>query len=60
MERRTFLKSIDGRIPMGLNTYCLRAMRWPDAQLLDYCGRLKLDGVFLQDSLDPKVMDPAH
>ena len=73
MQRRTFLKSlagsgvasllpaaIDGRIPMGLNTYCLRAMRWPDAQLLDYCARLKLDAVFLQDSLDPKVLDPAH
>ncbi|MBI4875633.1 MAG: sugar phosphate isomerase/epimerase [Acidobacteria bacterium] len=48
------------RIPMGLNTYCLRALRWNDARLLDYCGQLKLDAVFLQDSLDPKAMDPAH
>jgi hypothetical protein len=46
--------------PMGLNTYCLRAWRWTDAQLLDYCGQLKLDAVFLQDSLDPRAMDPAH
>ncbi len=46
--------------PMGLNTYCLRALRWNDAQLLDYCGRLKLEAVFLQDSLDPGAMDPAH
>jgi sugar phosphate isomerase/epimerase len=48
------------RLPMGLNTYCLRALRWDDAQLLGYCAQLKLDAVFLQDSLDPKVMDPAH
>ena len=48
------------RLPMGLNTYCLRAMRWHDAQLLDYCAGLKLDAVFLQDSLDPKAQEPAH
>lgn len=46
--------------PMGLNTYCLRALRWSDAQLLDYAASLKLDAVFLQDSLDPKAQDPAH
>jgi sugar phosphate isomerase/epimerase len=45
---------------MGLNTYCLRAMRWDDAQLMDYCAKLNLDAIFLQDSLDPKAMDPAH
>ncbi|MBN9656681.1 MAG: sugar phosphate isomerase/epimerase [Acidobacteria bacterium] len=45
---------------LGLNTYCLRALRWHDAQLLDYTASLKLDAVFLQDSLDPKAMDPAH
>ena len=38
---------------MGLNTYCLRALKWNDKQLLDYAASLKLDGVFLQDSLDP-------
>jgi sugar phosphate isomerase/epimerase len=46
--------------PMGLNTYCLRALRWTDAQLLDYCASLKLDAIFLQDSLDPKAQDPEH
>ena len=46
--------------PMGLNTYCLRALRWTDAQLLDYAASLKLDAIFLQDSLDPKAQDPAH
>ncbi|HWQ56870.1 MAG TPA: TIM barrel protein [Bryobacteraceae bacterium] len=48
------------RFPMGLNTYCLRAMRWHDAQLLDYCAEMKLDAVFLQDSVDPKTKDPEH
>ena len=38
---------------MGLNTYCLRALKWNDRQLLDYAASLKLDGVFLQDSMDP-------
>jgi 3-oxoisoapionate decarboxylase len=48
------------RYPLGLNTYCLRAFRWPDLKLLDYAASLKLDAVFLQDSLDPRVNDPAH
>jgi len=46
--------------PLGLNTYCLRALRWNDAQLLNYAAELKLDAIFLQDSLDPKAQDPAH
>jgi sugar phosphate isomerase/epimerase len=49
-----------GPLPMGLNTYCLRAFRWNDRQLLEYAANLKLDAVFLQDSLDPRAMDPAH
>jgi sugar phosphate isomerase/epimerase len=48
------------RVPIGLNTYCLRAMRWHDLKLLDYTAGLKLDAVFLQDSVDPAVNDPAH
>jgi 3-oxoisoapionate decarboxylase len=48
------------RYPLGLNTYCLRAFRWPDLKLLDYAASLKLDSIFLQDSLDPRVNDPAH
>ena len=47
-------------IPIGLNTYCLRAMKWHDLELIDYAAGLKLDGIFLQDSLDPDVMQPAH
>lgn len=47
-------------MPMGINTYCVRSMRWNDAQLLDYVAGLKMDAIFLQDSLDPDAMNPAH
>ena len=46
--------------PLGYNTYSIRAMRWNDAQLLEYAAGLKLDAVFLQDSIDPANNDPAH
>jgi len=46
--------------PLGINTYCLRFQRWNDHQLVDYCVKQKLDAIFLQDSLDPAVMDPRH
>ncbi len=46
--------------PLGINTYCLRFQRWNDRQLIDYCVAQKLDAVFLQDSLDPAVMDSRH
>jgi 3-oxoisoapionate decarboxylase len=46
-------QSASGYQPMGLNSYCLRALKWTDKQVLDYAAGLKLDGVFLQDSLDP-------
>jgi len=45
---------------LGLNTYSLRALRWNDLPLLEYAASLKLDAVFLQDSLDPGTADPAH
>ena len=45
---------------MGLNTYCLRALRWTDRQHVDYAASLKLDALFLQDTLDPRAQDPAH
>src|SRR5580693_9431242 len=48
------------RFPLGLNTYCLRAMRWHDLKLLEYTAGLKLDACFLQDSIDPGTNDPAH
>ncbi len=46
--------------PLGINTYCLRFQRWNDRQLLDYSSAQRLDAIFLQDSLDPGVMDPKH
>lgn len=48
------------RWALGINTYCLRFQRWNDRQLFDYCVGQKLDSIFLQDSLDPAVMDPKH
>jgi sugar phosphate isomerase/epimerase len=35
-------------------------MRWHDVKLLEYGASLKLDAVYLQDSLDPANNDPAH
>ncbi len=46
--------------PIGLNTYSIRAFRWPDRKLIDYAAGLKLDAIFLQDSVDPETNDPAH
>jgi sugar phosphate isomerase/epimerase len=72
MTRRTFLGSAlagcaamqtsaaPRRWPLGINTYCLRFQRWNDARLIDYCVQQRLDAIFLQDSLDPAVMDPRH
>ena len=71
MTRRTFLSTSAGAgaglalaagkpTPLGINTYCLRALRWNDRQLLEYTAGLKMDAVFLQDSLDPKAQDAAH
>ena len=51
---------MDPRPPLGYNTYSVRAMRWNDVQLLEYAASLKLDAVFLQDSIDPGNNDPAH
>lgn len=35
-------------------------MRWNDLKLLEYAASLKLDAVYLQDSVDPANNDPAH
>jgi len=69
MTRRTFLgasatAAVAGAAPrqwpLGINTYCLRFQRWNDRKLFDYCTAQKLDSIFLQDSIDPGVMDPKH
>src|SRR5947199_136310 len=48
------------RFPLGYNTYSIRALRWNDLQLIEYAGAQKLDAIFLQDSIDPGINDPAH
>ncbi|MCW5963478.1 MAG: sugar phosphate isomerase/epimerase [Bryobacterales bacterium] len=48
------------RFPLGINTYCLRALNWPDDRLLHYAKDLGCDAVFLQDSRDPKAQEPVH
>src|SRR5450755_4627817 len=48
------------RFPLGYNTYSIRALRWNDMQLIEYASSLKLDAIFLQDSIDPGIDDPAH
>ena len=71
MNRREFLASLavaplalaarsSPMFPIGINTYSIRALRWNDEQLLDYAASLKLDAIFLQDSPDPRAMDPSH
>ncbi len=53
-------QAAERRWPLGLNTYCLRFQQWDDRHLADYCTKQKLDAMFLQDSLDPEVMNPKH
>jgi len=48
------------RFPLGINTYSIRALKWHDLPLIEYAASLKLDAIFLQDSLDPATNDPAH
>ncbi len=45
---------------LGINTYCLRFWQMNDRQLIDWVAQHKLDAIFLQDSLDPGVMEPKH
>jgi 3-oxoisoapionate decarboxylase len=47
-------------MPLGYNTYCLRSWRWNDDQLLQFAVDHKLDAIFLQDTPDPRAMDPQH
>src|SRR6188768_3899390 len=74
MTRRTFVSTAAGAaaialpaaaqatqpMPMGFNTYCLRALRWNDRQLLEYAAAQKLDAIFLQDSIDPGLREASH
>jgi sugar phosphate isomerase/epimerase len=48
------------RFPLGYNTYSIRALRWDDLRLIEYASSLRLDAIFLQDSIDPGIDDPSH
>ena len=56
----SFAADRQGPMPLGFNTYCLRSMGWDDATSLQYAADHKLDAIFLQDSKDPRAMDPTH
>src|SRR6185437_14465994 len=84
MLRRTFLQTASGlpviaslaaapppqrSIPLGFDTYSLRAFRWKAPQLLEYASSQKLDTIQISslgdyDSLEPpylaKIRDKAH
>ncbi|MFN8941641.1 MAG: sugar phosphate isomerase/epimerase family protein [Acidobacteriota bacterium] len=69
MKRREFLGycgavpvvgAMPERIGLGYNTYCLRGLKMTDRQHFEQAAEWKLDALFLQDSLDPRAMDPAH
>ena len=55
-----FAADSEARMPLGFNTYSLRLMGWDDATALQYAADHKLDAIFLQDSKDPRAMDPTH
>ena len=54
------LQADDRPLRLGYNTYCVRSLGWHDDQLLDYAVKHKLDAIFLQDTKDPRAMDPSH
>jgi sugar phosphate isomerase/epimerase len=70
MTRRSFLgasalfaglaTAAERPMPLGYNTYSLRSHNWLDDRLLQFAYDNQLDAVFLQDSSDPGLMDPAH
>lgn len=73
MQRRTFLQAAAGlsaasaaddppgaAIPLGFDTYSLRAFQWKDKQLIDYAARLKLDTIQISSLADYESLDPAH
>ncbi len=69
MRRREFLgaalalpaaAAMPDKIGIGYNTYCLRGLKMTDRQHFEQAAAWKLDALFLQDSLDPRAMEPAH
>ena len=46
--------------PLGINTYCLRFLRWNDRQLVDWCVKQKLDAMKKAHEDMKKAMDEMH
>jgi 3-oxoisoapionate decarboxylase len=47
-------------VPLGFDTYSLRAFHWKAMDLLDYCDKLKLDAIQLSSLSDFESLDAAH
>lgn len=47
-------------IPLGLDSYSLRAWRWNVFQLLDFCSELQLDGLMVAIPRDFESLEPGY
>ena len=47
-------------IPLGFDTYSLRAFKWKAIQLIDYAAGLKLDTIQISSLADFESLEPAH
>jgi len=70
MTRRSFLGSAaalaaapalaQAQVPLGLDAYSVRALRWKAFELIDFAARLKLDSLQLAAPGDYESLEPAH
>ncbi len=60
MQRRAAEAEPAGPIRLGFDTYSVRAFQWKALQLLDYAGKLKLDGIQISSLGDFESLEPAH
>ena len=58
--RHTLAAPGEVSIPLGFDTYSLRAFRWKAMQLLDYAATLKLDTIQISSLNDYESLDPGH
>lgn len=47
-------------IRLGFDTYSVRAFRWKALELIEYAGKLKLDGIQISSLGDFESLEPAH
>jgi len=74
MRRRTFLQAAAGLgaaasgqdraqqrpVPLGFDTYSIRAFEWKAIQLIDYAAGLKLDTIQISSLDDYESLDPGY